>query len=109
MNINNVKQRLQIAIDKLDKELEKHHNGEKAEGLPKQLEKFRDCFLEALNKVNNNALPSLSNRHLGIAHIIVDSWPFTSKLGELLIDAESAYKLYAKDSEASHRISNFSP
>ena len=92
MNTNSSKSRLHIAIDALNKEIGKHYKGEKAEGHLDQLISFKNCFLDALNKVEKNSLPPLSNRHLGIAHVIVDSWPLKSNLGEILIKAEHAYK-----------------
>ncbi len=97
MNILNTKSRLKTAIDLLNKEIEKHYKNEPAEGHLEQLVRFRDCFLDALNKVENNTLPPPSNRQLGIAHTVVDSWSIKSKLGEFLINAEHAYKMCKKE------------
>ena len=83
---------MQSAIDSIDNELAKNKDGKGGEGSPDQLVVFRNSLVDAIKRLENDLLPPKSSRHFGIGRVIADSWPLTSKLGGLLIEAEAAYK-----------------
>lgn len=55
------------------------------------LVKFKHYLEEMLKELNFTQLPSKSFRNKGMGHVIVDSWPLNSVLGDKIISAENAY------------------
>lgn len=59
---------------------------------PVKILKFIRIFEVALKDITSDNIPSQNNRELGIVRVIVDQWPFDTELGEVIIEAEQAYK-----------------
>ncbi|MCJ2374204.1 hypothetical protein [Pseudomonas sp. RGM 3321] len=57
-----------------------------------QLEHFKQKLEVALDLIAQNDLPEKQNRDLGISRVIVDQWPYDSKLGVIIVEAEQAFK-----------------
>ncbi|RMR54683.1 hypothetical protein ALP83_02906 [Pseudomonas syringae pv. actinidiae] len=57
-----------------------------------QLEHFKQKLEVVLDLVERNDLPEKQNRDLGISRVIVDQWPYDSKLGVIIVEAEQAFK-----------------
>jgi len=69
-------------------ELELSNNMNINKKYEKQLNKFKDNLIGMLEDLKNN---KITNRYCGMSKIIVDSWDIND-LGELIIQAEEAYK-----------------
>ncbi|RMO87992.1 hypothetical protein ALQ32_02627 [Pseudomonas syringae pv. tagetis] len=57
-----------------------------------QLEHFKQKLQVVLDLIAQNDLPEKQNRDLGISRVIVDQWPYDSKLGVIIVEAEQAFK-----------------
>lgn len=80
------------ALAALDAELERWRTGQGAIGNPQQLTLLRRILVEMADTLRSADLPSRADRRPGIGRIVVDSWPFNSELGKLVIEAEEAYR-----------------
>ncbi len=54
-----------------------------------QLKLFRDKLTLISESIKNN---SFAYKNTNMGKIIIDSWPFDSQLGELIIEIENSYK-----------------
>lgn len=57
-----------------------------------QLATFTRIFSHVLSELDDGVIPPKSQRNLGMAMIVIDCWPFDFYPGQLVIDAERAYK-----------------
>lgn len=75
----------------VDQELERCTVGTGTVGTLSQLTTIRKK-LEAMEvTILSDAMPPQSNRDRGMGHMISDSWPLGSTLGEIVLSAEEAY------------------
>ncbi|WP_440058879.1 hypothetical protein [Pseudomonas fragariae (ex Marin et al. 2024)] len=57
-----------------------------------QLKHFKQKLQVVLDLIAQNDIPEKQNRDLGISRVIVDQWPYDSKLGVVIVEAEKAFK-----------------
>ncbi|YCH29939.1 hypothetical protein M1D48_17655 [Erwinia sp. D4-22] len=84
--------KIRSALDGLNEVLVKNDMAVLSVSSSAQILKFIQLFDVALKNINSDDIPPKSNRELGIARVIVDQWPFDIELGEVIIEAEQAYK-----------------
>jgi len=81
----------QQALDELKEEMQRHESGNGKVSSPVQLKKMYKFFDEILKELESGKIPSKEMRNRGVGKVIIDSWPFDSPLGEILLKAEQAY------------------
>jgi hypothetical protein len=79
------------ALNAIDEELQRRREGRGSVSNVEQLVAFRKELVHWYQLLESNALPNKDARRPGMSRVIVDSWPFDSALGQLLISAEKAY------------------
>lgn len=79
------------ALSALEAELERSRAGSGTVSNEKQLSTFRQILIQMAQSLKSGDLPNRMDRHPGMGAVVVDSWPFDSELGELIIAAERAY------------------
>ncbi|MCJ8272044.1 MAG: hypothetical protein MJK04_21940 [Psychrosphaera sp.] len=72
----------------LDKELAVHQVGKGDFSSPQQLGMFKQNILHIISELENR---NYTHQNFGMSRAIVDSWPFSSKLGQQIIDVEKEY------------------
>lgn len=55
------------------------------------LERFRENLIKMKSDVESEILPPKIERKKSMSRVIVDSWPLESKLGEIIVKAETLY------------------
>lgn len=81
---------IKIAIKSIEDELVKSRTKEPEIPI-NHLELFKLYLIEMLNEINNNEMQDRNNRIKKMSHIILDSWPMNSSIGEKIMLAESQY------------------
>jgi hypothetical protein len=76
------------ALARLDAELERWRDGEGVVGNPCLLNAFRLRLVDMGRLLGSGDLPHVDNRHLGMGRAVSDSFPHSSELAALLIQAE---------------------
>ena len=90
MKIDNAKIAIEIAMNCIDGELMK--SSEIQTGIPSDhLKMFKMYLKEMLTEIMNNEIPVKSKRIKKMSHIILDSWPIDSSVGDKIMLAESLY------------------
>jgi len=90
-SIQDVTGLVKSAIESLDGELSSSPDP-KLSSIPRvQKEIFKKKLEKMLSYLVLGTLPEKSQRNLGLARTIADSWPFDSKLSEEIAKAERAY------------------
>lgn len=92
MKIDKLKKLIKAALIELDRELGLHRAGTGGVSSVQQLERFRVNLQLIHDEVDSNAL---TGRQFGMSRAIVDSWPFNSQLGELIVQVEAGYKKHS--------------
>jgi hypothetical protein len=92
MKIDKLKKLIEAALIELDRELGLHQTSTGGVSSVQQLERFRSNLQLIHDEVDSN---TLTGRQFGMSRAIVDSWPFNSKLGELIVQAETEYKKHS--------------
>lgn len=80
------------AIVLLEKEIELHSRGAGSVGVLAQLDACKEQLGEMLDQLESGHLPPPNQRLRGMGHMIADSWPTNSTLGDALLLAEQAYR-----------------
>ncbi len=80
------------AIGLLEVELDLQKRGKGTTGTAVQLEMCMGQLQKMIIQLEQSQLPPKNQRLLGMGHMIADSWPVNSKLGEALLLAEQAYR-----------------
>jgi preprotein translocase subunit SecE len=79
------------ALKELKEEMQRHELGiGKVSSLP-QLKKMYNFFDDILKELESGKIPPKEMRNRGVGKVIIDSWPFESLLGKILLNAEQAY------------------
>ncbi|WP_168395647.1 hypothetical protein [Erwinia amylovora] len=91
-NVNKAVVKIQKAIDELEKAILTKDMKVISVSSITQLTKFKDTFSIALAIIKSGNIPPQNERILGIARVIVDQWPYNLELGDILLDAEEAYR-----------------
>ncbi|MEN4913457.1 hypothetical protein [Erwinia amylovora] len=91
-NVNKAVVKIQKAIDELEKAILTKDMKVISVSSITQLTKFKDTFSIALEIIKSGNIPPQNERILGIARVIVDQWPYNLELGDILLDAEEAYR-----------------
>ena len=87
MDITTAKALVKRALQELEVVLRDKENT-----LPRgQLLRFREELERMHQELESGALPPKDMRYVGMAHVIVDSWPLNTVLGPLIVKAEDAY------------------
>ena len=79
------------ALKELREEMQRHELGNGKVSSPAQLKKMYKFFDEILTELESGEIPPKEMRNRGVGKVIIDSWPFDSLLGEILLNAEQAY------------------
>lgn len=83
---------VKLALKNVEDEINLRRQGKGTVGNLAQLETIRDVLFKILSQIDSGNIPPRSMRQSGMGRFIIDSWPIDSKLGELIIKAEQAYK-----------------
>lgn len=83
---------INIALREIDLEIKRHKQGCSTLSNVEELLKFREYLMVILNDLKTGSIPSQDLRRFGMGHIIVDSWPLNSKLGDILLKVEQFYR-----------------
>ncbi len=59
---------------------------------PEQLGTCRETLRGYLDSIDRDALPPKKDRAEGLGRIVMDSWPFDLALGNLVLQAERAWR-----------------
>ncbi|MBK9121338.1 MAG: hypothetical protein IPM18_17300 [Phycisphaerales bacterium] len=86
--IAKVRSKLLTALDAVRQELAKFRAGEPAVGSERELLVVIDGLEEMLSGLTNAQRPQAP----GVGHIVVDTWPLHSPVGERVLEAEYAYE-----------------
>lgn len=89
MKIDKLQKLAGAALLELDVELELHRTGAGGVSSLQQLQKFKSNLQSISDEAKSGVL---RGQQFGMSRAIVDSWPFNSKLGELIIKVEGEYK-----------------
>jgi len=81
----------QHALKELKEEMQRHDLGNGKVSTPAQLKKMYNFFDELLKELESGKIPPKDMRNRGVGKVIIDSWPFDSPLGKILLNAEQAY------------------
>lgn len=85
---------IELAIKKIEKHLETLYD-RPIKHLPSEhILKFKDTLLKMKASIEENVLPNDYKPTLG--KVIVDSWPYDSEIGPLIIAAEKKYYNHLK-------------
>ena len=76
----------------LGEELDRQSRAERTVGTTAQLEACKQQLVGMVAQLESGHLPRKEQRLCGMGHMIADSWPVDSKLGEALLLAEQAYR-----------------
>lgn len=76
------------ALDAVEKELASPSHAL----CPKQLGTCRETLRGYLDAIDKGALPPRRDRGEGLGRIVMDSWPFDLALGNLVLQAERAWR-----------------
>ncbi len=82
---------IRVAKSAVDQELERHRVGSGTVSSPQQLASINEQLDAWEREVVNGAIKPRQDRDRGMGHMISDSWPLSSPLGELVLKAEEAY------------------
>jgi uncharacterized protein (DUF305 family) len=82
----------QQAMKMVEEELDRQNRDETTVGTKTQLEACKQQLCEMITQMEKAQLPPKHQRLFGMGHMIADSWPINSKLGEALLNAEHAYR-----------------
>ncbi|WP_053067971.1 hypothetical protein [Xenorhabdus khoisanae] len=91
MNINKVIKKIDIAIVEIEKAIATYDKFSLFTTI-NQLNNFKEKLINLRNIIESGDIPQKTQRHLGMARVITDQWPFDNKLGNIIIDAELTYK-----------------
>ncbi len=61
-----------------------------------QLNRYHRELLSMLNEIESGNISSYHQQHTWMGHAIVDGWPLTHPLGEVIATAEDAYESAGK-------------
>jgi len=92
INKNSCREKVEYALKGLNNALGEDDSYVNAFSSKEQLATFRRIFSHVLSELDAGVLPPKSQRNLGMAMIVIDCWPFDFYPGQLIIDAERAYK-----------------
>lgn len=84
-------QALRIAILAVDEELAQHRQGAGTVSTPAQLAAIREELENWAREITSGAVTPRSARNSGLGRMITDSWPLSSKLGQVVLAAEESY------------------
>ncbi|HEY6097872.1 MAG TPA: hypothetical protein VIW03_00485 [Anaeromyxobacter sp.] len=76
------------ALDAIERELASPRH----QLCPKQLGTCRETLRGYLEAIDKGALPPRKDRGEGLGRIVMDSWPFDLALGNLVLQAERAWR-----------------
>ena len=85
---------LKLGIRMIDEALSRSTVPERGPGSAKQLRGFRAELMKMLDDLESGSPGSQETPTRRIGHIIVDSWPIDSELGDILLRAENEYLAY---------------
>jgi hypothetical protein len=80
------------AMELLNQEIERLHRNMNVVGTPAQLATCKQQLQEMIRQLESDCLPPKNQRLFGMGHMIADSWPIDSELGDALLRAEQAYR-----------------
>ena len=90
--VNKAVAKIQKAIGELDKAIITKDTKVLSVSSVSQLSKFKEVFFVILETIKSDDIPPKNEWIISISRIIVDQWPFYLELGNIIIDAEQAYK-----------------
>jgi len=76
------------AIQDIDTELAAHSEGRGTVSNEAQLKEFRACLETMVLELRGETQGAVQ---VGMGHVIADSWPYSSDLGETIVRAEQAF------------------
>lgn len=88
-NITRAKKEIESAIESVEKEIALHENSQGTVSNVTELKNIDQTLKEMLNSINSQACDW---KHVGMGHLIVDSWPIGSDLGSKILKAEQEYR-----------------
>jgi hypothetical protein len=77
----------------LKEEIDRHKSGAGIVGVATQLVECQNQIEEMIVQLESGHLPPKNQRLRGMGHMIADSWPINSQLGDALLLAEQAYHI----------------
>lgn len=77
------------AVAAIEAELQRHSDGRGEVSSPAQLTTLKDALLRMRAELQSGQI-SLSE--VGVGRVIADSWPFDSRLGQMIVQAEQDYR-----------------
>ncbi len=93
--MNRIQRTLELsnhALVLLEEEIRRHDQGTGTVGTLPQLLECKRQLREMITQVETGKVPSRAERLYGMGHMVADSWPLTTELGEALLAAEQAYR-----------------
>jgi hypothetical protein len=96
------------AIILLEEEVVLHNRGAGSVGVLAQLDACKEELCEMLAQLESGCLPPPNQRLRGMGHMIADSWPINSTLGDALLLAEQAYRSAENTSTIARNYGNYS-
>jgi len=82
---------IRVAKSAVDQELERHRAGAGTVSTPQQLASIKEQLDVWECEIVNGVIKPRQSRDRGMGHMISDSWPLGSPLGELVLKAEEIY------------------
>ncbi|MEB6222036.1 hypothetical protein [Pantoea anthophila] len=90
--VNRAVAKIQKAIDEIDEAVVTNDIKVLSAISASQLSKFKESLSIVLTIIKSDNIPPKKERVIGISRVIVDQWPFDLELGNIIIEAEQAYK-----------------